>query len=259
MNGNILTLPDYRLYIFDLDGTLYRGDQALPEAVEALKKLRQQGKLIRFLTNNSSQTVQGHAAKLVRLGYQAEPEEVETSATGTATYLKQQGIIRVQCLGEPGLIETMQLAELVAHGPNEDWSTPAQAVIAGIFRQLTYDHLAKAMASIRAGARFIATNADATYPMEGGHFIPGAGAIIAALKTCSEQDPFIVGKPSPYLTNLVLEKAKVRPQDALVIGDRMDTDIESGRAAGCDTLLVLTGVAHTAPPGQRCVETLAEL
>jgi len=252
-------LHDYKLYIFDLDGTLFRGDTPIPEAVVAVGRLRDQGKAVRFLTNNSSTAVEAVAAKLRRLGYEADAAEIETSATGTAAYLLAQGIRSVQCVGEAGLVETLQRAGLDAVGPDDDWLSPTDAVVAGICRQLTYAHLAKAMRSIRAGARFVATNADATYPIENDGLIPGAGSIVAAIRTASETEPFVVGKPSPFLTQIVLEKAGVTANEALVIGDRMDTDIESGKAAGCETLLVLTGVTRTAPPGQACVGSLAEL
>jgi len=249
-------VPDYRLYIFDLDGTLYRGDAPIPEAVAALGRLRARSKGVRFLTNNSSQAVEAVAAKLQRLGYQADPSEIETSATGTAAYLRTEGISAVQCVGEPGLVETLRQAGLQADGPDDAWAPGAEAVVAGICRQFTYAHLAKAMNAIRAGARFVATNTDATYPVEGDGLIPGAGSIVAAIRTASETEPYVVGKPSPFLTQIVLERAGVTPGDALVVGDRMDTDIESGKAAGCDTLLVLTGVSREAPPGQRFARTM---
>ena len=252
-------MRDYRLYIFDLDGTLYRGDAPIPEAVACVGRLRAAGKSVRFLTNNSSQSVEAVAAKLNRLGYAANPSEVETSATGTAAYLKSEGIQSVQCVGEPGLMETLRRAGLQAQGPDEDWADPGEAVVVGICRQFTYAHLAKAMSAIRAGARFISTNADATYPVEGDGLIPGAGSIVAAVRTASETEPYVVGKPSPFLTRMVLERAGVAPSDTLVIGDRMDTDIASGKAAGCDTLLVLTGVTRAAPQGQQFARTLDDL
>jgi 4-nitrophenyl phosphatase len=252
-------VPNYSLYIFDLDGTLYRGDAPIPEAVAAASRLRAQGKAVRFLTNNSSQVVEAVAAKLQRLGYQADPSEIETSATGTAAYLRSEGIETVQCVGESGLMETLHRAGLRAEGPDETWTSIAEAVVAGICRQFTYAHLAKAMSAIRSGARFVATNPDATYPVEGDGVIPGAGSIVAAIRTASETEPYVVGKPSPFLTQIVLERAGIAPGDTLVIGDRMDTDIESGKAAGCDTLLVLTGVSREAPPGQRFARTLDEL
>lgn len=241
-------MKDYSLYIFDLDGTLYRGDAVILEAVDALARLRRRGKLVRFLTNNSSAAVDAVAAKLRRLGYEADPSEVVTSATVTGGYLVDQGICRVQVIGEVGLVDTLSSLSLHVQAPDDSWNDPADAVVVGICRQLTYAHLAKAMRSIRAGARFIATNADATYPVENDSLIPGAGSIVAAVRTASETEPFIVGKPNPLMTTTVLREAGVRPEDALVIGDRVDTDIESGRAAGCDTLLVLSGVTKVAPP-----------
>ncbi|MHB8636798.1 MAG: HAD-IIA family hydrolase [Fimbriimonadaceae bacterium] len=252
-------MPPYSLYIFDLDGTLYRGDSPVPEAVAAVARLRAAHKEVRFLTNNSGATVENVAHKLRRLGYQADPSEIETSATGTAAFLKSEGIQSAQCVGEPGLVETLRRAGLRAEGPDDTWAAPAEAVVAGICRQFTYALLTKAMTAVRAGARFVATNADATYPVEGDGLIPGAGSIVAAIRTASETEPYVVGKPSAFLTRIVLKKAGVAPDETLVVGDRMDTDIESGDAAGCDTLLVLTGVTQEAPPGQRWATTLADL
>jgi 4-nitrophenyl phosphatase len=97
--------------------------------------------------------------------------------------------------------------------------------------------------------RFVATNRDATFPIEGGQLVPGAGAIVAALATCAGREPELVGKPDPFLIDWILRDAGVAPGDALVIGDRVETDIEAGQRAGCPVHLVLTGVTTTPPPG----------
>ncbi len=241
----------YRLYIFDLDGTLFRGEEPIPGAAAALVRLRSQGAGIRFLTNNSSQTRDTYAAKLSRLGFEAHAEEVYSSAIGTAAYLRQEGLPSAFVVGEPGLGETLSRSGIAITD-----QAPASVVV-GICKSFSYDLLNQAMQHIRGGARFVATNADPTYPMEGGRFIPGSGSLVAAVKTCAEVEPYIVGKPNPFLVQLILHDAQVEAKDALVIGDRMDTDIEAGIQAGCPTLLVLTGATQTPPEGQAWVASVA--
>lgn len=243
----------YRLYIFDLDGTLFRGEEPIPGAVEAVLRLRETGAGIRYLTNNSSQTRSFYAEKLVRMGFQAYPEEVYSSATGTAVHLNERGLKSAFVVGEPGLKQTLTESSIEVTDSNP------HAVVVGICKSFTYDLMNQAMQHIRAGAAFVATNADPTYPMEGGRFIPGAGSVVAAVKTCSEAEPFVVGKPNPFLVELILSDAGVTPTDALVVGDRMDTDIQAGRRAGCPTLLVLTGAMTIAPEGQDWLSSVAAI
>lgn len=243
----------YRLYIFDLDGTLFWGEEPIPGASKALAKLRQAGAGIRFLTNNSSQTRDTYVSKLQRLGFEAHSHEVYSSAIGTAAYLTSQSLNSAFVVGEPGLKETLNQAGIEVTDQN-----PAATVV-GICKTFSYDLLNQAMQAIRGGAKFVATNTDPTYPMEGGQFIPGSGSIVASVRICSEAEPFVVGKPNPYLVNLILRDAEVPPNQALVIGDRMDTDIEAGIQAGCDTLMVLTGSAKFAPDGQDWLPSVADM
>jgi 4-nitrophenyl phosphatase len=245
----------YPLYIFDLDGTLYRGDEPIPNAVETVRVLKSDGAGIRYLTNNSGQTREFFLAKLRRMGFPAEIHEVESSGHGSAKYLLANDLGAIFAIGEPGLVETLRSEGLVVVNAAQDRIVNAdgeasQAVVVGICRSFTYDLMRAAMQRIRAGQAFVATNTDATYPMEGGRMIPGAGSIVAAISTCSERQPFVVGKPNPFLVSLVLEDAGFSPSDALVVGDRVDTDLLSGERAGCPTHLVLTGVTDTPPPDQ---------
>lgn len=243
----------YKLYIFDLDGTLFLGEEPIPGAADALGRLRSQGSMVRFLTNNSSQSRANYVAKLVRLGFEAYSEEVYSSAIGTAAYLRQEGLRTAFVIGEPGLQETLMLSgvEMADNQP--------EAVVVGICKSFTYPLLSEAMQHIRAGARFVATNTDPTYPMEGGRFIPGSGSLVAAVQTCAEVDPFIVGKPNPFLVELILREAHVSPANSLMVGDRMDTDIAAGIRAHCPTLLVLTGATKSPPDGQDWVPSVAAL
>ena len=241
------------LYIFDLDGTLFLGNEPISGAIEAVESVRRAGKGVRYLTNNSSQTRASYVDKLTRLGFKAHPEEIYSSAIGTAAYLQREGVENVFVVGESGLEHTLGEAGIAS--TNED----PDAVVVGICRNFTYELLSQAMQCIRSGAKFVATNTDPTYPVEGGRFIPGAGSIVAAVQTCSETTPFVVGKPNPFLIELILEEAGVAAKDALVIGDRMDTDIAAGERAKCQTLLVLTGAVSEAPEGQSYLPSVAEL
>lgn len=250
---------EYSLYVFDLDGTLWRGDEAIPDALEATERLRNGWAQIRYVTNNSSLTLDAYVSKLRKMGFQASVKEVVSSASATASYLQESGSRTIGVIGEPGLVETLRSFALETWSPDDDWPEALDAVAVGIFRSATYTHLAKGMTAIRSGARFIATNADPTFPLEGGRLAPGAGSIVAAVRTCSESEPYVVGKPGPFLTELAMRGTGVSASQTLVVGDRMDTDIASGKAAGCATMLVLTGVTQDAPPGQPFVNTLAEL
>jgi len=243
----------HALAIFDLDGTLFRGEEPIPGAVEAVARCRASGKMVRYLTNNSSQTRDTFTAKLRRLGFEAHDEEVYSSAIGTAAFLRDSALRTAFVVGERGLSETLNSAGIATESRTYD------AVVAGICKTFSYDLLNSAMQHIRAGAKFVATNTDPTYPMEAGQFIPGAGSIVAAIQACAEAEPFVVGKPNPYLIDLILRDAGVHAAECLVIGDRIDTDIEAGVRAGANTLLVLTGATLAPPAEQRWLPSVADL
>ncbi|RYG44700.1 HAD-IIA family hydrolase [bacterium] len=234
-----------RAYLFDLDGTLFRGSVAIPGAAEAVNALRARGAAIRFLTNNSTRTRDEFAAKLRGFGYVAEDREVYSTAAGTAFHLNESGLKSAFVVGEIGLKATLAESGIavVEEGP-------ADAVVVGLARNFSYDMLKEAMERIRAGAAFVATNPDKTYPVEGGGLIPGAGSIVAAVRACSGVEPFIVGKPNPFLVRAAVAELRLNPEEVLVVGDRLDTDIEAGKAAGCPTWLVLSGVEPALPDGQ---------
>ncbi len=248
-----LMAVQYKAYIFDLDGTLFRGEEVIPEAVQTVQELHRRGAIIRYLTNNASRTRQFFVEKLRGMGYPADIEEIYTSGLGTAKYLQHEGLRRVFVVGELGLKDTF-----TDHGL-EVCDESVDAVVVSLCRHFNYDLMNEAMQRIRGGARFIATNPDTTYPVENHQLIPGSGSIVAAVQACSETVPFVVGKPNPFLVELVLEESGLEKEEALVVGDRFDTDIESGRRAGCPTFLVLTGVTKEPPEGQWHAHTLREL
>ena len=241
----------FPLYIFDLDGTLFRGAAAIPGAVETIAALRAAGSKIRYVTNNSTLARDSYVDKLSRMGFPVEPGEVYSSALGAAEYLRGT-VARAHVVGEIGLTSALEAA-----GIRSDGLDPPDAVVVGLCRGFDYERMTRAMRYLLdAQVRFVATNRDASLPVEDGRLIPGAGAIVAALATCAGREPELVGKPSPYLIEWILRDAGALPRDALVVGDRVETDIVAGRRAGCAVHLVLTGVTAVAPAG---VEWSADL
>lgn len=235
----------YRLYIFDMDGVLYRGSQVIPGAVETLRSLREDGAHVLFFTNNSSGTREHFAHRLRQMGFDAEPQDMLATAYGAAQYIKS-GSPSPPCVfvvGENGLEEELRRAgaEVISSEGKAEW------VVVGICWRLTYALLDEAQWHIRQGARFVATNLDAVYPDEGGRLRPGAGSIVSAIATASGRQPeVVIGKPETWLVEMALKEWRVSPQEVLLVGDRLDTDIECGNRLGCDTALVLTGVTTDA-------------
>ncbi|MGC8668042.1 MAG: HAD-IIA family hydrolase [Chthonomonadales bacterium] len=247
------SLPHPVAYVFDLDGVLYRMDEPVPWAREALERLRAAGRRIFFLTNNSSKTRADYVAKLAGFGIPATEEEVMTSAYALGVHFAEAGAAgsSVYVIGEQGLVAELQAAgmRVVPFHPQHS----ADYVVVGWDRGLTYTKLAEAHRLITAGSRFIATNRDATYPDAGGLTLPGNGAAVAALVTSTGVNPLTIGKPEPYTVQLILRRAGIAPEQCLVVGDRLDTDIAAGKRVGTPTALVLTGVtsraeAEAAPP-----------
>ena len=254
-------LADASVYVFDLDGVLYLGDTAIPHAAEAVMRLQSAGRRVYFLTNNSGKTRADYCEKLKRVNGLDVPESaVFTSAYATALYLKARGAEgrSVFVIGEPGLAaELREAGGLVpVIDPEGADHTDIDYVVVGIDRKFTYDKLRFAHAAITRGhAQFLATNRDATFPMEDGE-IPGGGSLVAALATAAGREPVTIGKPETHAYEAILRAAKVTAAESVMVGDRLDTDIAGGRRAGARTVLVLTGVtsaarAADAPPAQR--------
>jgi len=234
-----MTLPHhrYRGFLLDIDGVLVRGGMPLPGAPEALTRLRARGRVV-LLTNNSTKSRQGAAARLSQQGLPVRASEVIPSSFVAARYLRNaHGSVRFWYLGEDGIAEEMALAGHVLAEPFQ-----AEWIVVGVDRTLTYAKLASALEALLAGARFVATNRDATYPTETG-LVPGAGAVVGALEGMGFPPEVVVGKPSPIAYHVALEALGVAPEEALMIGDRLETDIVGGQRVGTDTALVLSGIA----------------
>lgn len=228
----------YSAYIFDLDGTVYLGDALLPTAGATIQTLREWGKRTVFLSNNPTHTRDAYAQKLTRLGLPTLPEEVINASIVMVDFLQRTlPGARLFVAGEQPLKD-----ELLAGGFTlvED-AGRVDAVIASFDRTFAYWKLQIAFDAIRAGARFFATNGDRYCPTPGGGE-PDAAAIIAAIEACTHTPvETIVGKPSSHMAEAVLRLLQLPPEQCLMIGDRLETDVQMGLQSGMDTALVLTG------------------
>lgn len=264
-----------RVYVFDLDGVLYRGAEPVEGAAEAIASLRARtpAPSIFFLTNNSLSPRAAYVEKLTRLGMPCTEEEIVTSSSATAAYLSTvlkapSGSI-ILAVGGPGIADELnRVGMTVVRSTDEDiFSRKIDYVVAGLDKDFNYHTLYAAQQAILRGATFIATNRDGQYPIEGGQVIPGGGAVIAAIEACTEVVPAVIGKPEPLGLQTILQKANAASEEAVMIGDRLDTDILCGNRLGVPTVLVLTGVtdeekARSAPPEMqpsRIVQNLREL
>ncbi|BCW99018.1 MAG: acid sugar phosphatase [Armatimonadota bacterium] len=229
------------LYIFDLDGVIYRGNTPQPFASETIERIRREGSRVFFLTNNASLSRKDVSNKLTRLGVPASPDEVMTSSFATGLWFREHGAIgkRVMIIGEKGCYDELSAAGMQVFSPDD--TTDVDFVVVGIDRSFNYHKLNCAQQAILKGATFIATNRDPTYPREDG-VSPGGGSIVAAVATASGREPITIGKPETYTIRKILDLTGVDRTDAVMVGDRLDTDILVGNRAGVHTLLVLGGV-----------------
>jgi HAD superfamily hydrolase (TIGR01457 family) len=232
-----MNLSDINGIIMDMDGVLWRGDVALPGLAEFFDFLHARQLPFMLASNNSSRTRADYVGKLTNLGITSVGEgEIVTSGTATVDYVQTHYPpgSAVHVLGGDGLKAMMREAGLAL-------SDEARIVVAGIDFDLTYEKLKRAARLIRDGADFIGTNDDATFPTADG-LVPGAGSILAALKTATDRQPVLIGKPNAPMFDTALRLMGTSPQTTLMIGDRLDTDILGAQQAGLPAALVLTGV-----------------
>ena len=260
-------------FIFDLDGTVYLGDAALPGAVEGINELRRNGKRTLFISNKPLQPRDAYARKLTRLGIPTSSEDVITSGFVLGYHLAHtEPDLRLYVIGENNLLN-----ELRSHGlnivPEYVDQDPMQviapdgidAVVVAFDRTLNYRKLNTAYQALVKGARFFATNPDKTCPMPGGA-IPDAGGTIAALEYMTgRQVELLAGKPSRLMIDVILRRLGVPPARVLLTGDRLETDIHMGQMAGMFTAVTLTGVSkrddvkRMSSPPDFIIESLKEL
>ena len=233
----------YRAVVSDLDGTVYRGGRPLPGAVEALARLRAAGIRVLFVSNNPTRTAAAYAERLHGIGVAAQPADVLTSGGVVIDWLLTEAPgARVLLVGEPSLH-----AELTGRGVDlVESGRDADVVVVSFDRTFDYRKWLEAFRALRAGARFVATNPDPTCPVDDGE-VPDCGGIIAALEaTAGRTVDVVVGKPSSVMARAALDRLQVTAREALVVGDRLETDVWLGTRNGLDTALVLTGVTNRA-------------
>jgi HAD superfamily hydrolase (TIGR01450 family) len=223
-------------WVLDLDGVVWLAGEPLPGAVDAVNALLAAGEDVAFVTNNSNPTVREHHANLAAIGIDATGLVV--SSAMAASRLINTGERVLLCAG-PGAREAVEGAGAV---PLEDTDDAVDAVLVGLTRDFDYDVLRRAATAVRRGARFLATNDDATYPTRDGP-IPGAGSILAAVERASGQRATVAGKPYAAMVDLLRERLG---PNGTVVGDRPDTDGRLARAMGYRFALVLTGVTSSA-------------
>jgi phosphoglycolate/pyridoxal phosphate phosphatase family enzyme len=231
--------------MFDLDGTIYLGERLLPGAQAAVAALRAAGRRLCFLSNKPIASRADYAVKLTRLGIPTDVEEVINSSYVLARWLDREPPgARVFVIGEPPLIAELEAAGLKpVEGPEADW------VVVAFDRTFDYRKLDVALQAVtRHGARLVGTNPDRTCPVEDGE-IPDAAGMIGAVEgvTGRKVEP-IVGKPSPITLAMALERLGLTAAECAIVGDRLETDVAMGKAAGLATILVLTGITRAGDP-----------
>lgn len=233
-----MEFENIRGVVCDMDGVLWRGMEPLPGLKLFFDMLHDMDAPFMLATNNSSKSPAMYVDKLHGMGVTTVREEnIVNSGLATANFLLKEYPIGadIHVLGGQGLFDVIREAgfPIVEQG--------AEVVVAGLHFELTYDMVARATLEINNGARFIGTNADPSYPSSEG-MLPGAGSLLAMLETATGITPEVVGKPHAPMFHYALEKMGTAPEETLMIGDRLTTDIEGGINAGMKTALVFTGV-----------------
>src|SRR5262249_34487380 len=232
-------MPDRRTYLIDMDGVLVRGRTPVPGAAEFLERLQARGIRYLVLTNNPPYTPRDLAHRLNGIGLPIVDTQIFTSAMATALFLKSQRPSGGTCfvIGESGLTGPLHDAGMVLTGSEPEY------VVLGETRSYSFEQITRGIRFLLGGARFVATNPDAAGPSEGG-VAPACGALAALMEKASGVSPFFVGKPNPLMLRTALNHIGAHSEDAVMVGDRMDTDIIGGVEAGMETTLVLTGVTR---------------
>jgi NagD protein len=234
----------HRGWLFDLDGTVYRGEALVPGADETIAALRADARRVAFLSNKPLETRDDYARKLTRLGVPAAPDDVVNSSLVLARHLAAlDAAAPIFVIGEPPL-----LAELRAHGFEVRADHRVRWVVIAFDRTFDYAKLNTALQAVRQGARLIATNPDRTCPTEDGEIPDCAGMTAAVEAVTGARVEIVVGKPSPIILDVALARLGVPAAEAVIVGDRIETDIVMGKQRGLATVLVLTGVTRADDP-----------
>ncbi|KAL4185769.1 hypothetical protein AMTRI_Chr10g232320 [Amborella trichopoda] len=250
-------------FLFDCDGVIWKGDTLIDGVPETLEMLRSKGKKLVFVTNNSTKSRKQYAKKFQTFGISVNEEEIFSSSFAAAAYLKSINFPKekkVYVIGEEGILEELELVGYTCLGGPEDGNKRIQlnsnfffehdkdvgAVVVGLDQYINYYKLQYGTLCIRenSGCLFIATNRDAIGHLTSQEW-PGAGTMVAAICGSTQKEPIVVGKPSTFMMDFLLERFQIDTPKMCMVGDRLDTDILFGKNAGCKTLLVFSGVTTT--------------
>lgn len=246
----------YRGYLIDLDGTVYRGTESIPEATDFIKRLQDAEIPYLFLTNNTTRTRQMVVDKLAGHGITATVDQIYTPSLATRDYLLDKADTKkplsVYIVGEIGLYQALLQAGFVLDNEHPDY------VVVGLDNDLTYDKVKKAVLAIRSGSNFIGTNADKNLPNEEG-LVPGSGSVIAFVEAAVQKKALYIGKPERIIVDMALKQLDVARDDVILVGDNYDTDIKAGINSALDSLLVYTGVSTKKQVAQQPIKPNYEI
>lgn len=230
------TLREKKGFICDMDGVIYHGNRLLPGVKEFVDWLYREDKRFLFLTNSSERSPKELQQKLARMGLEVDESHFYTSALATARFLSTQAPgCTAYVIGAPGLFNALYDVGITMNDVNPDY------VVLGETQTYNYDNIVKAVQLVRQGARLIGTNPDMTGPSENG-IVPACRAFVAPIELATGKSAYFVGKPNPLMMRTGLRMLGVHSDEAVMIGDRMDTDMIAGIETGLDTVLVLSGV-----------------
>ena len=229
-------LKDKKGFICDMDGVIYHGNKLLPDVREFVEWLYRENKSFLFLTNSSERSPKELQQKLERMGLYVDEHHFYTSALATANFISSQ---KPDCtayiIGAPGLVNALYEKGITMNSVDPDY------VVVGETGSYNYEMLVHASDLVRNGAKLIGTNTDLTGPVEGG-IVPACRALISPIELATGKQAYFVGKPNPLMMRTGLKMLGVHSEEAVMIGDRMDTDVIAGIETGLDTVLVLSGV-----------------
>lgn len=238
--NNLIDFNKKKGFIIDMDGVIYHGNRLLPGAADFVKWLQENGKQYLFLTNNSAKTPKELRQKLLRMNLDVPEKNFYTSALATASFIKEQaGECSAYVIGEAGLLNALYDAGITMNEVNPEY------VIVGEGMTYSYETLTKAVNLVKGGARLIGANTDISGPVENG-IAPGCGALVAPIEIATGKKAYFCGKPNPLMMRTGLRLLGCHSQEAVIVGDRMDTDIVAGTESGAQTVLVLSGVSTAA-------------
>ena len=230
------TAGSVRLFAFDLDGTLYVGEEAVDGAAELIETVRQRHR-VAFFTNNSSRTSREVHEKLNRLGIGCKPEEVYASSSAAAVYLVESGVNDVYVIGSESFRR-----EVESHGIRVRDDDSAADLVVGMDRDFSYEKIAVALCVLGNGGRFVACNEDASFPVDADRHMPGCGAMVGAIAGAAGRRPdFVVGKPNTYILSGIADAYGVSADEIAVVGDSEESDIAMAREYGSLAILMDSG------------------